>query len=633
MHFSQGNLQYKASTNTWRFAENQWNFIGGSMGFVGGYYYGNVYENSILCNNSELSSSYDGWIDLFGWGTSGYNHNGHCYQPWSHTTSSSDYYAYYGDYYNLYDQTAMADWGYNAISNGGNQENQWRTMKNEEWDYVINNRETTSNIRYAKAQVNGVNGIVILPDEWNSSTYNFNNPNTSTSSYNSNVIDLNTWIDLEIIGAVFLPAAGYRTETSVYDGIHGYWASTHYDQSCAYYLNFDGNNIGVYNNGYRYHGHSVRLVYSTTTPSLSLPTVSANQPTSMTSSMVVCGGIVTSDGGSPVTSRGVCWSTSQNPTVSDLHTIDGSGIGEFTSVITGFMINTPYYVRAYATNELGTAYSNGYSFTYTAPQTPIGAIKGVFSVSDTQHVWFSQGNLQYQASSDTWRFAANQYDCIGDDNTYISSSNNGWIDLLGWGTSGINHGAVCYQPWSTSNNDNDYFAYGNAASNLNEQSCKADWGYNIITNGGGAINAWRTLTNDELVYIFNTRNTLSGIRYAKAIVNGVNGVVVLPDNWNSSIYILANTNQGNASFDSNSISLSEWTNVLEFYGAVFLPASGIRNGTTIQYVGLIGSYWSAICGTYGYPYSLRFVESSLTAAGDYYGRHYGCSVRLVRDVE
>ncbi|MBR7035054.1 MAG: hypothetical protein IKI25_04755, partial [Bacteroidales bacterium] len=69
-----------------------------------------------------------------------------------------------------------------------------------------------------------------------------------------------------------------------------------------------------------------------------------------------------------------------------------------------------------------------------------GAIKAAFSVSADKKVYFSQGNLQYQASTGTWRFAEHQYDIIGDgdDNANISSTNSGWIDLFGWGTSGYN---------------------------------------------------------------------------------------------------------------------------------------------------------------------------------------------------
>ena len=66
-----------------------------------------------------------------------------------------------------------------------------------------------------------------------------------------------------------------------------------------------------------------------------------------------------------------------------------------------------------------------------------GAITAAFSVSETKKVYFSQGNLQYQASTNTWRFATNQYDCIGKEgNEKKSSTYSGWVDLFGWGTSG-----------------------------------------------------------------------------------------------------------------------------------------------------------------------------------------------------
>jgi len=75
------------------------------------------------------------------------------------------------------------------------------------------------------------------------------------------------------------------------------------------------------------------------------------------------GGNISSDGGSPVTSRGVCWSTTINPTASlDTKTIDGTGTGAFTSSITGLSANTTYYVRAYATNSAGTSYGDETSF-------------------------------------------------------------------------------------------------------------------------------------------------------------------------------------------------------------------------------------------------------------------------------
>lgn len=79
------------------------------------------------------------------------------------------------------------------------------------------------------------------------------------------------------------------------------------------------------------------------------------------------GGNVTSDGGATVTARGVCWGISANPTIAGVHTFDGSGKGIFSSVIKGLNPSTIYYVRAYATNNVGTAYGNQVSFTTIKP--------------------------------------------------------------------------------------------------------------------------------------------------------------------------------------------------------------------------------------------------------------------------
>ena len=107
---------------------------------------------------------------------------------------------------------------------------------------------------------------------------------------------------------------------------------------------------------------------SFTTMDATLPTVSTNNLTSITPNTAVCGGNVTEAGNAPVTSRGVCWSTSPNPTINDNKTTDGTGSGSFTSNITGLAESTTYYVRAYATNSKGTAYGEGRSFS-TTPST------------------------------------------------------------------------------------------------------------------------------------------------------------------------------------------------------------------------------------------------------------------------
>ena len=106
-----------------------------------------------------------------------------------------------------------------------------------------------------------------------------------------------------------------------------------------------------------------------------LPTLSTNNSSNITSNTASSGGNVISDGGSPVTARGIVWSTFPNPTVS-LSTItnNGSGLGIFSSTISGLILNTTYFARAYATNSVGTGYGNEISFTTKADSTSVMGI-------------------------------------------------------------------------------------------------------------------------------------------------------------------------------------------------------------------------------------------------------------------
>ena len=319
-----------------------------------------------------------------------------------------------------------------------------------------------------------------------------------------------------------------------------------------------------------------------------IPTVSTDYVYDILQTTATCGGEVTDDGWAFVTARGVCWGTEPNPTISDNHTNDQNGTGHFNSSLTELSPNTIYYVRAYATNSVGTAYGNEFSFR-TEPESvwPNGTLPGLFSVDAIRKVQFSQGNLQYRASTNTWRFADNQYECIKEDNINISPTYDGYIDLFGWGTSGYNHGAICYQPWSTNTSPQNYYAYGDASYHLFDQNGWADWGYNPIINGGNQENYWRTLTVSEWNYIFFNRETASGIRFAKVYVNDIasDGIILLPDDWDESMFWLTHTNQSDANWDSNPISI-EQLSFLEDLGVVFLPSAGHRS-----YNSLSGPTW------------------------------------------
>jgi hypothetical protein len=311
------------------------------------------------------------------------------------------------------------------------------------------------------------------------------------------------------------------------------------------------------------------------------------------------------------------------------HTSEETGIGSFTSTLEGLSPRTIYYVRAYAVSDFGLAYGNELVFIAT-DEAPAGAINGKFTINNNaEQVYFSQGNLQYIGSATTpyWKFAEHQWDCLGTTTGQNSNSQTVDRDLFGWGTSGWNCGNNCYQPWETYNAAGA--SYGPAGScNLTGTNANADWGvYNAISNGGNQPNLWRTLSKDEWGYVFDTRTTDSGIRFAKANVNNVNGVIILPDDWNTNYYSLNSTNTGGANYSSNMITAEQWT-TLEQYGAVFLPAAFYSDGGYVYTTDSIGYYWSASRGAFRVSFSYMSLSTGGTGACS-----TGRSVRLVRDAE
>ena len=357
------------------------------------------------------------------------------------------------------------------------------------------------------------------------------------------------------------------------------------------------------------------------------PTVITSKVTNITGTSAKCGGNVTSDGGFPVTERGVCWSTSQNPTITNSHTSDGTGSGSYTSNITNLNGSTTYYLRAYATNSKGTSYGEQKTYqTLYAP--PVGSINGLFSISATQKVFFSKGNLQYQASTNTWRFAENQYDCAGSNNANISSSYNGWIDLFGWATSGWDCGNMFFHPYNYESESAANFgrSYGPPCEcNLTGDYKYSDWGvFNRISNGGNESEMWQTLSPGDWQYLLNNRYNAAQ-KKSQGTVNGVHGLIILPDEWSlpsgCSFYSQSNN------WTANNYTTETWS-LMESAGAVFLPAAGVRNNKSIMFTNDSGHYW-----TTSYSYSnnqggdLGFDDDDVF--DHRYARYYGLSVRLV----
>lgn len=223
--FSPGNLQYHPANNEWRFAPSQLDYIGDA--------------------NSNCSSTYNGWLDLFGWSTSATNFGV------SASQSINDY------------SGSFVDWGTNTI--GNDEPNTWRTLTFDEW-YYLRYYRTNANDLVGVAQVNGVNGLIFLPDTWvcpEGITFKSGFPSSygvdDYAAYQTFTAD--QWSKLEAAGAVFLPAAGRRDGSGVlsvqYNG--DYWSATE-DNS------FNAGDLGFYPGGAymggsnRDIGKSVRLV-------------------------------------------------------------------------------------------------------------------------------------------------------------------------------------------------------------------------------------------------------------------------------------------------------------------------------------------------------------------------------------
>lgn len=229
VHFSRGNLQYHALNHKWRFAEEQYTICGD--------------------DNRNISATYNGWIDLFGWGTGN--------NPTDTSLASSDY-------------SEFHEWGNNPITNGGNQPNMWRTLTEGEWDYLLTSRPNATS-KYGIACLDGEDGpkgMVILPDNWvtPSGVPAFVPGITrNTGRWNDNTYTLEEWRLMENAGAIFLPAAGSRKGTVLYSiwTRGNYWSSSMFINHNSSYSNtmlFQESDLLTTEGFEPYKGFSVRLV-------------------------------------------------------------------------------------------------------------------------------------------------------------------------------------------------------------------------------------------------------------------------------------------------------------------------------------------------------------------------------------
>ena len=207
--------------------------------------------------------------------------------------------------------------------------------------------------------------------------------------------------------SIHIPTAGCYAGSSSAAERYAFYISSSTpsdDPSEAVMLNYFGGNI-YFLDGIRNGGISVRPVIGGdfTQPAAQYAFVDTDEASEITANSAVCGGNVTTDNGYYVTSKGICWSTSENPTINDNKTNDGDGTGSFTSELTDLEPNTIYYVRAYATNLAGTAYGKQVSFTTEAgggtPTTQTITVNGVsFTMIAVEGGTFDMGATSEQGS-------------------------------------------------------------------------------------------------------------------------------------------------------------------------------------------------------------------------------------------
>ena len=175
------------------------------------------------------------------------------------------------------------------------------------------------------------------------------------------------------------PTIALITKTTVGSGLGSFTSTlTGLKSGTSYYVRaYATNSIGT--------AYGENQQFTTT---LGLPEITTAAISSITFTSANSGGIITHDGGSPITSRGVCWSTSPNPTIEDSRTTNGIGLGSFGSSITGLNSGNTYYVRAYATNKLGVSYGNQLNFTRATTVT-----------STTGKVWMDRNIGAYHVAS------------------------------------------------------------------------------------------------------------------------------------------------------------------------------------------------------------------------------------------
>jgi len=280
------------------------------------------------------------------------------------------------------------------------------------------------------------------------------------------------------------------------------------------------------------------------------PTLTTAAVTSISTTTASGGGNISSAGGGTITARGVCWSTTANPTLANTKTVDGSGIGNFTSAIIGLTANTSYYVRAYATNSAGTAYGTQETFKTLEDRTMPPGISGTITDID--------GNVYKTVTIGTQVWMA--------ENLKSTKYRNGVIipnvtDNTTWG--GLLTGAWCNYN-NDSANDTKYGKLYNKYA-VNDIRNLAPLGWHIPS-----YSEWEILANYLIDKGYNFDGSTSGNYFAKSLAASTD--------WPSSIVSGA---------IGNDLTKNNLT------GFTALPGGGRDFNGSFFSIGMFGNWWSS----------------------------------------